>query len=767
MTSFHPFDSESSPGRREPRRSTSFDLLDERVRRWVWDAGWQQLRDIQEAAVRSILQERSDLIIAAATAAGKTEAAFLPICSALVGGKEKTGIRALYVSPLKALINDQFRRLEDLCVALEIPVHRWHGDVPSSRKRKVVKSPSGILLITPESLEALFVIHGHHMGSLFSSLDWVVIDELHAFIGTDRGRQLQSLLHRLELRAAHRVPRVGLSATLGDLSLAAEFLRPGADRSIETIVSSAAGQEVRLQIRGYVAPTHSTKGEPRESETVPGPTVEEKISAHLFNTLRGKDHLVFANSRHKVEQYADLLRRRSERERLPNEFFPHHGNLSREIREGVEARLKDPTTPTTAICTSTLELGIDIGQVASIGQLGPPFSVSSLRQRLGRSGRRGEPAVLRFYIHEPEITVASHLLDRLRVGLIQAVAMVELLIERWCEPPTAGALHLSVLVQQVLSMIAERGGVTARQAWRTLCVTGPFPSVDPTRFASLLRSMGHEELLVQTEDGTLLLGEKGERLVNHFTFYAIFQTPEEYQVLHRGRPLGTLTFDYLLARGLHIIFAGRRWRVVSVEADQKQVSVEPSPGGKVPTFVGSSGGPIHDRIRIKMREVWEGGGLPRYLNPCAVRLLTEARANYARLGLDARRLVALGDDTIFFFCRGDTIMNTVALQLLRRRLKVTLEGPALLIGEARPAEVRSVLTELVQEGVADPADLAASAANQRSGKYDWVLGEELQEADYSSRAINTSEAYLALRDASYPRRPEISRSEMTEETVER
>ncbi len=727
-------------------RSAAFDLLDDRVKWWIADAGWTELRDLQEDAIRSLLGTRSDLIIAAATASGKTEAAFLPICSALVSEKQKSGIRALYISPLKALINDQYRRLLDLCKNLELPVHRWHGDVPSSRKRKVLKKPSGVLLITPESLEALFVIRGHQMGRFFASLDWVVIDELHAFIGTDRGRQLQSLLHRIELRTRRRIPRVGLSATLGDLSLAAAFLRPGGrrppEKSVETIESSDQGQELRLQIRGYLVPAEPPGGGP--IQPTGDPSDVDAIADHVFETLRGQDHLVFANSRSKVEQYADLLRRRSKSERLPNEFFPHHGNLSRDLREDVEERLKDPSVPTTAICTSTLELGIDIGRVVSIGQIGAPFSVSSLRQRLGRSGRRDEPAVLRVYISAPQITARSHTLDGLRIDLVQAIAMAELLIERWCEPLTEGALHLSALVQQILSLTAEHGGVTAQDAWRALSESGPFGVVSLNQFVRLLRVMGANDLLMQSEDGTLLPGVKGERIVNHYSFYTIFQTPEEYQVLHKGRSLGSLTFEHLLAERIHIIFAGRRWKVVAVDSEQKSVSVEPSPGGQIPTFLGSPGGQIHDRIRTKMREVWAGGDYPRYLDNRARALLTEGRANYARLGLETNRLIASGKETIIFLSRGDVIMNTVALQLLERQMDVTREGPALSLDRVSPEEARRVLSELIERGPVDPVVLASHAGNKQVGKYDWVLDEQLLNAEYASSQLDPKASHQAL-----------------------
>lgn len=729
-------------------RSSAFDLLDERVRQWIWSTGWTELRDIQEAAIRILLERRSDLVIAAATASGKTEAAFLPICSTLVAEARQTGIRALYISPLKALINDQFRRLTDLCQRLDIPVHRWHGDVPASRKHKVLQQPSGILLITPESLEALFVRRGPSMGRLFGSLEWVVIDELHAFVGTDRGRQLQSLLNRIELRTRRLIPRIGLSATLGDLSLAAGFLRPksspGGTGRVETLVSCSEGQELLLQVRAVVAATGPETGDP-DGQPADG-VADTEIASHLFKSLRGEDHLVFANSRSMVEAIADLLRRRSDRERLPNEFFPHHGNLSRELREEVEERLKDPARPTTAICTSTLELGIDIGRVASVAQIGAPFSVASLRQRLGRSGRRDEPAVLRFYISEPEITARSHPLDGLFTELVQAIAMVDLLIERWCEPAPEGALHLSALVQQILSLTAEHGGVTAREAWRALCESGPFDTVSSHHLARLLRCLGAHDLLIQSPDGTLLPGEKGERILEHFSFYTIFQTPEEYQVLHRGRALGTLTFEHLLAEGMHIIFAGRRWRVVLVTPEHKRVEVEPSPGGRIPTFLGTPGGPIHDRIRTRMCDVWSDGNFPRYLDTTARKLLAEGRGHFTRLGLDTRRLLESGRDTILFLGRGDVIMNTVALLLLQNKMDITRQGPALTISGANAAKTLDVLAKIVDDGPADAVALAAHARNKQIGKYDWVLDESLLDAQYASSALDTATSHRALSE---------------------
>ena len=418
----------------QSRQSSAFELLDERVQRWIYNQGWDDLRETQEQAIHVILSSSDDILIAAPTAAGKTEAAFLPICSRLLDSPHRS-IRAVYVSPLKALINDQHGRLRDLMAVGDIPVTPWHGDVAGAKKTSLVTTPKGVLLITPESLEALFATRGHQIRRMFADLEWLVLDEIHAYIGTARGRQLQSLANRLEGMIGRRVIRIGLSATIGDPGLAAAYLRPGVGDDVRLIESTTVGQEVRIQIRGYVRRPPFKGPEPPRLLIGDTGNDTEDISGHIFDHLRGSNHLVFANSRNRVEVYSDFLRRLSERKRVPNEFVPHHGNLSKELREFAESRLKQSELPTTAICTSTLELGIDIGQVTSIGQIGAPFSVASMRQRLGRSGRRDDPTILRMYISEAELSSVSTTVDILRPELVQGIAMVELLLARWCEPP--------------------------------------------------------------------------------------------------------------------------------------------------------------------------------------------------------------------------------------------------------------------------------------------------------------------------------------------
>jgi len=446
-----------------------YQKLDRRIQKWMFKQGWPDLREIQKKAVDPVLSGNTDVLISASTAAGKTEAFFLPAMTAVANQEE--GFSILYLSPLKALINDQFRRLDILCDMMEMPVTPWHGDAPQGLKNRARKTPSGILLITPESLEAMFIKHAGWCRQAFAHTQYIVIDEFHAFIGTERGQQLLSLLNRLEHmlgRMGNPIPRVALSATLGNLESVPASLRPNGTMSCVTITNSQGQATLKMQVKGYRDPIDLRPNDPRTP-------AEYRICEELYTLCRGGSHLVFANSRQRTEAIAARLSDFSESAVVPNEFFPHHGSLSRELREGLESRLQKDTLPTTAICTMTLELGIDIGKVNSVIQVTAPHSVSSLRQRMGRSGRRGGPAILRMLIAENELKAESSPNDKLRMELVQSMAMIRLLIaDKWFEPADTTQFHFSTLVHQILATVAQWGGIRADQLFALLCRQGPF-----------------------------------------------------------------------------------------------------------------------------------------------------------------------------------------------------------------------------------------------------------------------------------------------------
>jgi len=732
----------SPPSSSEAHSSSAFERFHEGIRRWIWDQGWTALRPIQERAADAILRAEADVILSAPTAGGKTEAAFLPIASKLAES-DLSGVGCLCVSPLKALINDQADRLTPLFERVDLPLTPWHGDVAQSRKRQLLRDRRGVLLITPESLEALFVLRGSQVPHLFRDLQYAVVDELHSFIGSERGQQLQSLLHRVELATRRRVPRIALSATLGDMALAAEALRPGFGRETIVIEGDRDGRELRMQLRGYKArppePGGSAEGQLRDDGDA------ARLPLDVFRAVRGSDNLVFANSRSRVEEMTDQLRKLSERERVPNEFFAHHGNLSREIREEAEQRIKDPAKPASVVCTSTLELGIDIGSLTSIAQVGSPPSVAVLRQRLGRSGRRDDdPAVLRLYVVEEEIGKTASLMDELRAQLFQTVAMVQLLLARWCEPPAPRQLHLSTLVQQILSVIAQHGGASARDLYRSLCQTGPFRGIDTETFARLLRCLGDGHILTQTSDGALTLGDRGEKLVDHYTFYAAFVTPEEYRLVTGRKTLGSMPITQPLAPGSHLIFAGRRWEVRSVDDEARVIELAPARGGRAPRFEGS-GFDVHDRIRAEMFRFYAIDTLPVYLDEMARSLLSEGRQTFQRWSLSERAVVEAGGVLYLFPWRGDRVMQTLALQLTAHKLKAWLEGVAIAVQGAERGTIAETLRRIVEgSGPSGPA-LASLAHNQLEQKYDWALSSDLRALDYASRHLDEAGARDAAR----------------------
>ena len=739
----------TAAGRASP--STAYELYHPSVQRWIYDSGWDRLRDAQERAAAPILAHRQDVVIAAATASGKTEAAWLPICSALIrqreAGEHAPGIQALAISPLKALINDQYDRITQLCDRLDLPVHRWHGDVPAARKSGVVRAPDGILLITPESLEALFVNHGARIRRLLGGLRYTVIDELHCFIGTERGAQLQSLLHRVELSVRRQVPRIALSATLGDFTAAADFLRPGQGREVIVVSSAEDAGEIRLQVRGYLA---AVPGRASPAKHSAGDNIETHdrapIADHLFRTLHRHDNLVFANSRAAVETYADMLERRRRAAGVPAEFLAHHGSLAKEIREHVESRLKDPTGPATAICTSTLEMGIDVGSVDSIAQIGAPPTVSSLRQRLGRSGRRaGQPAVLRIYISEPELTAGTPPPDALRDELVQSIAMVELLLATWYEPPDTAALHLSTLIQQILSLLAHHGSAPADQVYQALCGQGPFARVEKPTFVALLRDIGRHDLVRQDSRGWLLPGGQGDRLVNHHSFYAAFHTSQDYRLVTAGRTLGSLPVDRPILPGTLLIFNGHRWRVLGVDTAQRIIELASSGDGQPPVFPGS-GGEIADEVRRVMKDLYRSDVLPRYLDRTAQTMLGEGRAAFHRLDLADQAIVGWGHETLLFPWRGDRIMNTLSVTLASHGLHVGQEGVCLAVGGTTPTGLWKLVRRLAAQPPPDPLALADTVRAKTHDKYDRYLSEDLLNVAYAARALDIPAAWAALAD---------------------
>lgn len=708
---------------------SAFSFLHPTIQEKLYKMRWTELRPIQEDAIRALFTTDKNLVISAKTASGKTEAAFLPILSQIVE-KKGVGVSAIYVGPLKALINDQFQRLEKLCELAEIPVFKWHGDVGSSGKAKFLKNPSGILLITPESIESLFINHPDDLSRLFGSLSFVVIDEMHSFIGSERGAHLKSLLSRVLHRSPNGVRLIGLSATFGDPELAKKWLIPRNPDSITIISDPNEQKEIQYLIRGYDL-EKPVKTKPAKETQTTSPVIED-----IVRYFYGKTALIFVNSRELLEFYTDSTRAYLERNGLPDSFRIHHGSLSKSEREDTEDALKS-NRPTATFCSSTLEMGIDVGNVSIIGQIGAPWSVNSLAQRLGRSGRKEvEPSILIMFIVEKESTENS-IVERLHPELLRAVAISELMIGRWNEPPQIGYYHFSTLIQQILSVIKEHGGSTAKDIFDTLVTEGAFMNVCREDFLQILHSMGAEDLIEQDERDVLILGLEGERIVNNFEFYSAFTTPKEFSVVHKGGKIGSIQSAPDLETRRFLILAGRRWEILEIDFKRSEILVEPSKGGKVPKYFSGGGADIHTPIREKMCEIVTSDYVPTYLDPRAQAMFREAQQAAREAGLSASPFVVDGAHTYWFTWTGSAKHRTLfTLGKEFAGLHVEDEEIALKFYGVSPSQILGIYKEILAS-CPSPEEIAEKFQGRTSEKYDQFVPKNLQIAEYAKRYIDT------------------------------
>ena len=700
--------------------NSSFELLHPHIQKWIWKKGWCSLNTIQENTIPYVLDRTSDVIINAATAGGKTEAAFLPILSYLLNNP-KIGFQVLYVSPLKALINDQYGRLKDIIQGTQIDVVPWHSDVSISVKKASLKNPKGVLIITPESLESL-LINRRNITPLFSNLDYIVIDELHSFIGTERGMQLRSLLSRITKMIKKDPPRIAMSATLANYEVADNFLR-GADIPCVIPSSGDVKHETKILIKSFI----KNPGE-----------INYDVAEEIFKKLRGFNNLVFTNSRGYAESYAVELADMSAKRGVPNEFRVHHGNLSLIERANVEKELSKGNYPVTAFCTSTLELGIDIGKVKSIAQIGKAYSVSSLRQRLGRSGRRNEPSILRvFSLEDPNV-----ILPELKLDLIQNVAVVELLKENKYEHPIVDCMHFSTLIQQILSILASYGSFYPKEGWIMLCKDGAFKNVSSSLFLELIKSMGMHQLVAQMDNGQIVIGIRGEKLLKNLDFYAAFNSAKDVEVYNEDSSKIIGSLQGIQNIGSVIILAGKRWIITNADKHKLKVYVRPYINGGKALYIGEEP-EVNELIARKMRAIYLSSSKYNYLDSrSGVDLqLVKARECFNAYSLGSVSLVDINGVGALFTWAGHRINRTISLlyQFYMGNQKEIMYNHIYLLGITQ-ADINIILSSEIPK----EEELASLICrNQKElAKYDEFLTDHLLNLEYSKinldldRAIN-------------------------------
>ena len=729
-----------------------FDRYAPFVQDYIYRNRWENLRAIQVAAADAIFNTDENVLLSASTASGKTEAAFFPIIT-LFSEDPPASVGCIYIGPLKALINDQFTRLTDLCEEADIPVWHWHGDVAQSHKSRLMKHPSGILQITPESLEAM-LLHKHAaIPKLFGDLRFVVIDEVHSLLRGDRGGQTLCLIERLSRIAGVNPRRIGLSATIGDPERTGEFLSLGTGRKTIIPKIEAKGSKWRLSMEHfYVKDVQAADGKDvqdalpvLEEKTAEAPKNADPGLGYIYEHTRGRKCLVFVNSREECETVTTTLRQYCDIQHERDRFLIHHGNLSASYRETAEGIMKDDSQYMTTVTTATLELGIDIGRLERAFQIDAPWTVSSFLQRMGRTGRRENPPEMWFVMREDEPEARAMLPSTIPWKLLQGIALVQLYLEeRWCEPPRLDRFAYSLLYHQTMSTLASCGEMSPKALADRVLRLNYFHRVTQDDYKVLLKHLIKTDHIQQTEQGGLIVGLAGERVVNSFKFYGVFVESEEYTVRSESQELGTVCLPPPVGEKLAI--AGHVWIVLDVDHKRHLVYCE-QVKGSIPAYFGECPGDLHTKILQRMRQVLREDRQYPYLMKNAVARLDQARYTAAHSKAAETPLIHLGGN---MWCLLPWA-GTYPFLAMERFLKIKCGDRLGLknFDSARPYYMQFTMKvseddfyRIVQDEIQkpfDPLELLYPKELPLFDKYDEYLPEELVRKGFANGVLNIVE----------------------------
>lgn len=542
-----------------------YDALAEPVRSWIDARGWNDFTEIQAAAIPHILAGRGALLVSS-TASGKTEAAMLPMVSTILADRLPS-VALLYVSPLKALINDQARRIERILAETSLTSAWWHGELSPSRRKQILREPPHALLTTPETLDVILSSDAYGHGGLLGNVRFVLIDEVHAFAESDRGAQLMSVLARLEAASTRPFVRVALSATVANPASIASWFASSRDDAPTIISIVAEGTKTRrigVGLSPNVADEGLTKPEAAR-RTI------KRLGAVLKQNVEGERSLIFSNSRALAERVTGEL------VDLGVDVHIHHGSVDQTIRRRTEAVFK-MDGPKTIVATSTLELGIDIGDLDKTIQLGAPATASSFLQRLGRSGRSADrdSVGLIYALSDEELPMVLAVADLARQGKAELLT------------PDRGALH--VLFHQVIEFAREIDGPTPDRTFEVMTGCGAFSAVSRAEFDDLLLDLFDDGFL-ELEQGRLYVGPNTEQRFGNLgyrDFYSVFSTDPIWTVKHGSETIGTLDLAYQVAENRETLFvlAGRKWRVDAIDRQRSILLVVAAPEAKIPRWIG-------------------------------------------------------------------------------------------------------------------------------------------------------------------------------------
>lgn len=709
------------------------------IQEYIYRKKWTDLREVQVEACEAILDTDKHVIIASGTASGKTEAAFFPILT-LLAQQPSDSIGVMYIGPLKALINDQFERLNDLLEEVDIPVWSWHGDISQSHKKKALKIAQGVLQITPESLEALIMKHPGDASRLFSDLRFIVIDEIHALMGEDRGLQVLCLINRLEKLTNCTPRRVGLSATLNDYGPAMEYLSAGSKVYSLVVGIQAHKRTLSLCVESFAVPKDEDKAQ----------TVLSNYNSFLYDNCHSKKCLIFTNSRSGAEKTIDDMKKEASTRNEPDVFYVHHGSISASLRKEAEETLRDNKGPTVAAATLTLELGIDIGDLDSTIQVGAPYRCSSFVQRLGRSGRKtGKSQMMFLDLHKD---VGNNPLDSMPWDLLRSIAIIQLYLEeRWVEPFEQKKKPFSLLAHQTLSVLMAHGELSPAELARNVLLLPTFKDyISADEYRALLKYMIEKDYLQRMDNGGIIVGIKGEKICNFYSFYAVFQDEETYKVMSIFGEVGSL--NKCPAMGEVFILAGRSWVVISIDEERKTIYVNQAKSNRIPSWDGE-GGNIHTKIVQRMKKVLQEDKVYLYLQKNAVDILTQAREIARTSGILEHDVIPYAEKS-YYICPwiGSKELYTIANLLaygFKEKMDIRSISTTKFYLSVTSALDKSTLINMMEKLTCEniTPDLVLNEEQApRMDKYDYMVPNELLRSAYLYNQVDVPIAIDTLKN---------------------
>jgi ATP-dependent Lhr-like helicase len=702
------------------------------VQDFIYANKWDELRGIQVAAAEAIFDTDDNLLLSSGTASGKTEAAFLPVLTELHNAPSKS-VGVLYISPLKALINDQFKRLEQLLIDSNIPVTRWHGDASQTKKNELVKNPQGILQITPESLESLVSGKRGACITMFSDLRFIIIDEVHYFMRDARGLQLLCVLERVQRLTGVIPRRIGLSATLGDLSLAIDWLNTGTNRECAAPVTDDGKRKIRLHIERFVNYADKRDYEERDGSgnvvnMAGGDQGDREHFEYLFKQTLDKKTIIFTNSREETEFTLANLREIALQNKSPDIYRVHHGNVSALLRETTEDEMKNDDEKIVTGATVTLELGIDIGSLDQAVQIGAPLNVASFAQRLGRCGRRGQVPQLLFTFVESIKIDSSDVLGPINWEFLRMIAIIELYTrEHWIEPIYPRRHAYNLLYHQTLSILKSDGEQSPAHLAQALLSLGSFRDIPQEDYRQLLSHLINIQQLERTERGGIIIGREGEKSVNSHKFLSVFLAPEYLLVKDENRTIGTV--DKIYPVGVRFALAGMTWETIDVNAKSKVIFVKRVPGISVVDWDVDSEIDIHTILSQKIRSVLECDDMYPYLSSRCRERLNEIRYIARNSGILQNLITPLsGMKFAIFPWVGTRQIFTLHYALLHRKIKNKLPWITCPYLEAQfdgnADELEEIIGDILSSNL-NMYDLPIPEKMQVLGKYNEFIPKNL------------------------------------------